>query len=24
MRQNLNDLDRCHLEWREKPAGAKG
>jgi uncharacterized membrane protein YccC len=28
MRQNLNDLDRCHAEWCEKPAtpaaGAKG
>jgi hypothetical protein len=27
MRQNLNDLDRCHAEWcekpAEKPAGAK-
>ena len=23
MRQNLNDLDRCHAEWCEKPAGAK-
>ena len=23
MRQNLNDLDRCHTEWCEKPAGAK-
>jgi hypothetical protein len=20
MRQNLNDLDRCHAEWCEKPA----
>ena len=28
MRQNLNDLDRCHADWCEtaaaKPAGAKG
>jgi hypothetical protein len=28
MRQNLNDLDRCHAEWCEtqksKPAGATG
>ena len=23
MRQNLNDLDRCHAEWCEKPASAK-
>lgn len=22
MRQNLNDLDRCHAEWCEKPAAA--
>jgi hypothetical protein len=21
MRQNLNDLDRCHAEWCEAPAG---
>jgi hypothetical protein len=24
MRQNLNDLDRCHLEWRGTPGTSKG
>ena len=23
MRQNLNDLDRCQTDWREKPANAR-